>query len=143
MNLLGQYQNGNYTVSIFDDGTKVRKNELDFFDYSNIKGRSGRMMEHYVGKVYNFINIPKEEKIVVDIPFYEQNKELITDEILVNIPEKDKEKVAKKLSELFELDYEKTLKKVRKRSSIETIAKRVEKEKRTRVKEWKSKNVEE
>ena len=34
----------------------------------------------------------------------------------VNIPEKDKEKVAKKLSELFELDYEKTLKKVKKRS---------------------------
>lgn len=32
MNLLGQYQNGNYMVSIFDDGTKVRKNELDFFE---------------------------------------------------------------------------------------------------------------
>uniref|UniRef100_UPI003AB3D547 UDP-3-O-acyl-N-acetylglucosamine deacetylase n=3 Tax=Bacteria TaxID=2 RepID=UPI003AB3D547 len=74
-------------VVIFDE--KKGTNELDFFDYSNIKGRSGRMMEHYVGKVYNFINIPKEEKIVVDIPFYEQNKELITDEILVNIPEKD------------------------------------------------------
>ena len=68
-------------VVIFDE--KKGTNELDFFDYSNIKGRSGRMMEHYVGKVYNFINIPKEEKIVVDIPFYEQNKDLITDEILV------------------------------------------------------------
>ena len=42
-------------VVIFDE--KKGTNELDFFDYSNIKGRSGRMMEHYVGKVYNFINI--------------------------------------------------------------------------------------
>ena len=42
-----------------------------------------------------------------------------------NISKENKEKVAKKLSELFELDYEKTLKKVTKRSSIETIAKKV------------------
>lgn len=53
-----------------------------------------------------------------------------------NILEKDKEKVAKKLSELFELDYEKTLKKVKKRSSIETIAKKVEKEKTDQLRVW-------
>ena len=34
MNLIGKYQNGNYTVSIFDDGTKIRENDLDFFDAS-------------------------------------------------------------------------------------------------------------
>ena len=45
-----------------------------------------------------------------------------------NIDKNIKEKVAKKLSEIFELDYEKTLKKVSKRSSIETIAKKVEKD---------------
>ena len=32
MNLIGKYQNGNYTVSLYDDGTKVRENDLDFFD---------------------------------------------------------------------------------------------------------------
>ena len=32
MKLLGKYKNGNYNVIIFDDGTKVRKNDLDFFD---------------------------------------------------------------------------------------------------------------
>lgn len=53
-----------------------------------------------------------------------------------NILEKDKEKVAKKLSELFELDYEKTLKKVKKRSSIETIAKKVDKEKTNQLRIW-------
>lgn len=54
----------------------------------------------------------------------------------VNIAEKDKEKVAKKLSELFELDYEKVVKKVKKRSSIETIVKRVEKEKTDQLRIW-------
>ncbi len=29
--LLGCYRNGNYTVSIFEDGTKIRENNLDFF----------------------------------------------------------------------------------------------------------------
>lgn len=32
MNLLGTYQNGNYTVTIYDDGTKIRENDLDTFD---------------------------------------------------------------------------------------------------------------
>ncbi len=49
-----------------------------------------------------------------------------------NIAKKDKEKVAKKLAELFELNYEKVLKKVEKRSSIETIVKKVDKE----IKKW-------
>lgn len=32
MKPIGSYKNGNYTVTIFDDGTKVRKNDLDFFE---------------------------------------------------------------------------------------------------------------
>ena len=57
-----------------------------------------------------------------------------------NINKEDKEKVAKKLSELFELDYEKTLKKITKRSSIETIAKKVEKEKTDELRVWMEQN---
>ena len=53
-----------------------------------------------------------------------------------NIPEANKEKVAKKLSEIFELDYEKVLKKVKKRSSIETIVRQVEKEKTDELRKW-------
>lgn len=58
----------------------------------------------------------------------------------VNIKETDKEKVAKKLAELFELDYEKVLKKIRKKSSIETIIKRVEKEKTNELRIWMQEN---
>ena len=54
----------------------------------------------------------------------------------VNIKEKDKEKVAKIMSEIFELDYEKTLKKIRKRSSIETIVRRQEKEVSDKLRKW-------
>lgn len=53
-----------------------------------------------------------------------------------NISKTDKERVAKKLSEIFELDYEKVLKKVSKRSSIETIAKKVDKEKTDELRKW-------
>lgn len=54
----------------------------------------------------------------------------------INIAKEDKEKVARTLAELFDLDYEKVLKKVTKRSSIETIVKKVEKEKTDALREW-------
>ena len=57
-----------------------------------------------------------------------------------NINKNDKEKVAKKLSDLFSLDYEKTLKKVTKRSSIETIVKKVDKEKTDDLRKWMQEN---
>ena len=53
-----------------------------------------------------------------------------------NIAKIDKEKVAKALTDIFELDYETVLKKVSKRSSIETIVKKVEEEKADELREW-------
>ena len=58
----------------------------------------------------------------------------------VNIKKEDKEKVAKKLSELFDLDYEKVLKRVSKRSSIETIIKKIDKEKSNELRIWLDEN---
>ena len=57
-----------------------------------------------------------------------------------NIDKKDKEKVARVLSDIFELDYETVLKKVSKRISIETIAKRVDKEKTDKLRIWMQEN---
>lgn len=57
-----------------------------------------------------------------------------------NIAGENKEKVAKALSNIFELDYETVLKKVTKRSSIETIVKRVEKTKTNELRVWLSEN---
>ncbi len=53
-----------------------------------------------------------------------------------NIAKDDKEKVARALADIFELDYEKVLKKVKKRSSIETIVQKVDKEKADKLRLW-------
>ena len=53
-----------------------------------------------------------------------------------NITNENKEKVAKALSEIFELDYKTVLKKVSKKSSIETIVKKVDKEKADELRKW-------
>lgn len=51
-----------------------------------------------------------------------------------------KEKVAKKLSELFDLDYEETLAKVSSTNSVETIVQKVEKDKITELQNWMKEN---
>ena len=53
-----------------------------------------------------------------------------------NISKENKEKVAKALSDIFNLDYDSTLKRVSKRSSIETIVKKVDKEKADELRTW-------
>ena len=54
----------------------------------------------------------------------------------VNIASNNKEKVAEALANIFELDYEKVLKKVKKHSSIETIVKKVDKDKTDELRSW-------
>lgn len=57
-----------------------------------------------------------------------------------NIAKEDKEKVSTALSQIFDLDYESVLKKVSKRSSIETIIKKVDKEKADELRVWMKEN---
>lgn len=80
---------------IYFDAKKGPK-DIDFFDYSNIKGRAGRMMVHFVGKIYNFNPPPEREQIVIDIPFFQQNP--IKDEVLIQL---DKEEVLNRESEQY------------------------------------------
>lgn len=57
-----------------------------------------------------------------------------------NIALEDKEKVARALSDIFELEYEVVLKKVKKKTSIETIVKKVDKEKADELRKWMNDN---
>ena len=57
-----------------------------------------------------------------------------------NIKKEDREKIAIALSNIFSLDYETVLKKVSKRSSIETIVKKVDKEKADELRIWMQNN---
>ncbi|MEP6683929.1 MAG: DEAD/DEAH box helicase [Parafilimonas sp.] len=83
---------------IFFDSTKGNQSPIDFFDYSNIKGRAGRLMVHYIGKIYNFNPIPENSQVLIDIPFFEQNP--ISDEVLINLD----------LNEIKEINKEQSLK---------------------------------
>lgn len=58
----------------------------------------------------------------------------------VNIAKENKEKVATALTNIFDLDYETVLKRVTKRSSIETIVKKVDKEKADELRIWMNDN---
>lgn len=70
---------------IFFDKTKGLNTLIDYFDYSNIKGRAGRLMIHYTGTIFNFNPVPPNEQVIIDIPFFEQNP--ISDEVLINLDE--------------------------------------------------------
>lgn len=79
---------------VYFDAKKGRNIPIDYFDYSNIKGRAGRMMVHYTGNIYNFNIPPQKEDIIVDIPFFQQNP--IKDEVLIQLEDKnvkDKESI--------------------------------------------------
>lgn len=80
---------------VYFDSKKGPK-DVDYFDYSNIKGRAGRMMVHFVGNIYNFNPPPEKEQIIIDIPFFQQDP--IKDEILIQL---DDAEVKNKESEQY------------------------------------------
>lgn len=53
-------------VVIYD--SKLNRKSLDFFTFSNIKGRSGRMFRHFIGNIFVFDPPPEEELPFVDMP---------------------------------------------------------------------------
>jgi len=55
---------------------KIATSKLDFFTFNNIKGRSGRMFQHFVGNVYVFDVEPQEQLDVVDVPLFSQGKDV-------------------------------------------------------------------
>ena len=59
-------------VVVFDHQIGKKRKLLDYFTYSNIAGRSGRMKRHFVGEVIVFRQPPQEELPIVDMPIYSQ-----------------------------------------------------------------------
>lgn len=55
-------------VIVFDN--QIDRQKLDFFTFNNIKGRSGRMFQHFVGHVYLFDPPPEKELPLVDMPAF-------------------------------------------------------------------------
>jgi hypothetical protein len=57
-------------VVIFDN--KIATRRYDYFTFNNIKGRSGRMFNHFVGHVYLFHETPEETLRDIDVPILTQ-----------------------------------------------------------------------
>lgn len=73
---------------------KINKKKYDYFTFNNIRGRSGRMWQHYVGHVYLFNDPPERELQFVDVPVFTQN-ENAPDALLVQLEQKDLSPTAK------------------------------------------------
>lgn len=93
------------TVSLIEGVNTVAKNiiifskikgnvSIDFFDFSNIKGRAGRMGKYYTGNVYLFNEEMQPEEFSIDVPFVDQNN--ISDEILFSIPDENVKDIDRK-----------------------------------------------
>lgn len=88
-------------VVLFDKkkGTK----DIDFFDYKNISGRSGRMYNYYIGNVYRFEAKPSQLELNVDIPIFSQDEAPL--EILINLDEEElKDSSKERLKQFDNLD---------------------------------------
>lgn len=57
-------------VVLFDNA--VGRRGLDYFTFNNIRGRSGRMFQHFIGRVFLFHPAPQMELPLVDLPVFTQ-----------------------------------------------------------------------
>ncbi len=73
-------------VIILDN--EIAREKFDYFTFNNIKGRSGRMFEHFVGRVFLFHPPPQELLPLVDFPLFTQNADT-PDSILVQMDNED------------------------------------------------------
>jgi hypothetical protein len=72
-------------VVVYDN--KLNRKSLDFFTFSNIKGRSGRMFRHFVGNIYVFEAPPEEDLPFVDVPAINPNNNTPSSLLINLLPE--------------------------------------------------------
>lgn len=82
-------------VIIYDN--KVARDKFDFFTFNNICGRSGRMFQHFIGRVFMFHEPPTEELPLVDFPLFSQPED-VPETLLMqmdneDLSERSKEKI--------------------------------------------------
>ncbi|MFT4186858.1 MAG: DEAD/DEAH box helicase [Micrococcaceae bacterium] len=100
-------------VIVYDK--KIDKKPIDYFTFSNVQGRAGRMSSHFVGKVITYMPPPNIEKMEIDIPIESQTEEAPLSSI-VQIPYSDLSDTSKsRLKDVFQQPF----------ISVETIKKNI------------------
>ncbi len=77
------------TVMIFDK--KIANESNDFFTFSNIRGRAGRLGQHHIGQVLIFNDVPEQTELEVSPTMFGNDSEL-PDEFIVHIEKPDRSK---------------------------------------------------
>jgi superfamily II DNA/RNA helicase len=70
------------SVLIYDK--TINRSQFDFFTYSNIRGRAGRLGQHHTGQVFLFHSPPPHEDVEVAPPLF-GDLDAAPDELLVHI----------------------------------------------------------
>jgi replicative superfamily II helicase len=74
--------------SVFIYDKAINRDDYDFFTFSNVRGRAGRLGQHFVGSVYLFHTPPEHENIEVTPPLFGDLDDA-PDEFVVQISEED------------------------------------------------------
>lgn len=74
------------SIMIYDK--VINRKPYDFFTFSNIRGRAGRLGQHHIGSVYLFHEPPERRDLEVEPPLF-GNLEEAPDELVVHIAEED------------------------------------------------------
>ena len=61
---------------------RIARSPYSYFTFANIRGRAGRMLKHFVGRVYVFHDPPPANLPIVDIPILRQAKSAPTSLLL-------------------------------------------------------------
>ena len=73
-------------IVIFDH--EINRTPIDLFTFNNIRGRAGRMNQHFVGHVYLFHPEPEQELPFVDMPVFEQPEDT-PESLIIQIDDED------------------------------------------------------
>ncbi|MBY5801153.1 DEAD/DEAH box helicase [Rhizobium leguminosarum] len=86
------------TVLIYDK--QIKRADYDFFTFSNIKGRAGRLGEHHVGRVFLFNEPPEQVEMQVSPTVFSDDDDA-PDDYVVFLEDEDKSDVVEdRISEL-------------------------------------------
>lgn len=66
----------------------IARKRYDYFTFSNIRGRSGRMFHHFVGRVVVFNPEPRAADLTVDVPVLSQSTAASV-EVLIQVPDSE------------------------------------------------------
>jgi len=104
-------------VIIFDN--KIATKKYDYFTFNNIRGRSGRMFEHFVGKVFVFHPEPQQALPFVDIPVFSQDPRNTPESLLIQLESSDLEDLSIKRIEPYRTQQVLSLKTLRLNVGVE------------------------